>query len=424
MTARALPFLFVLALYPAQAAGEKITITSEPPGAQVEIEGRTGTTPFEADFPGGYFHEPRMLLSTHLSRPLVARLSLEGYESQEVVLTLGPREWVSNNGHKRYQYFVFGSTHFHVLLTRLIEPDTETVDVQGVQPARKTAEPAEADQAGMIERSRQAVVHLHGPDRNGSGFFVTKEGVLATNAHVARGQGVLFADLSDGSKLEADTICIDPELDVAFLKVKGKGFHPLRLAEAGVRPGEDVFAIGSPGGAMPFSITRGIVSALGLFPSLGPGIWIQTDAAINPGTSGGPLLNTPGEAVGIITQKIVKEGVSGIGFAQSSNDVIRALKRCDEKLALENVAEEKPHLDEDTGIIEFSGPAGAEIYVDRALVGMVPAMLRLSSGKHWIRVAFRGQVALLSRPAFYVLKGGHVLVTVPSPQQPPPKPPG
>ena len=412
MTSRAFPFVFVLAILPARAAGEKIYITSEPTGAQVRIEDRTGTTPFEMDFPGGYFHEPRMLLSTHLSRPLVARLTLEGYEDKEVTLTLGPREWVSNNGHKRFQYFVFGSTHFHMTLTPVVEGDTETVEKPDVQ---KTGEPPQADQADMIERSKQAVVHLHGPQRNGSGFFVTEEGIIATNAHVARDQGRLFADLAGETKLEADTVCIDATRDISFLKVKGKGFPVLRLSQGAVRPGEEVFAMGSPGGAIPFSITKGIVSALGLFASLGPGIWIQTDAAINAGSSGGPLLNTSGDAVGMITQKVVKEGVSGIGFAQSSMDVADSLKQCDEKRALEKMAEPNPP-DENTGLVEFSGVAGAEIFVDNVLVGMMPATLPLNSGRRRIRVAFPGRVALLVRD-FYIIKGGHVRITVPASPQ-------
>lgn len=413
MTSRVIPFLIFPLLCPLRAVGEKVVITSEPSGAAVEIEERSGTTPYQADFPDGYFHEPRILLSKHLSRPLIARLTLEGYESQEIVLTLGPREWVSNNGHKRFQYFVFGRTHFHVLLKRLDDPDLEAAG----QSVQKTSSAAASDQAGMIDRSKQAVVHLHGPERNGSGFFVTKEGVVATNAHVARGQGVLFADLSDGNKLEADTMCIDPTVDVAFLKVKGRGFHPLRLAETQARPGEEVFAVGSPGGAMPFGITKGIVSALGLFANLGPGTWIQTDAAINSGASGGPLLNVRGEVAGMITQKVVKDGVSGIGFAQSAADVVDALKRCDEKLAVENMAQGKPP-DEDSGLVEFSGPAGAEIWVDNRLVGIVPATLSTSAGKRRIRVAFRGQVALWRRDDFYVLNGAYVRLSVSPPSQP------
>src|SRR5262249_18273871 len=154
---------------------------------------------------------------------------------------------------------------------------------------------------------------------------------------------------------------------------------------------------------------KGIVSALGPFESLGPGTWIQTDAAINSGMSGGPLLNDRGEATGMITQKVVKEGVSGIAFAQSAADVLRSLKQCDQKLALENMAEPKPP-DEENGIVDVFGPEGAEIFIDKVLVGMVPATLKLSPGKHDIRVRFPGQVSLLWLPNFYVLKGSRVQV--------------
>ena len=71
---------------------------------------------------------------------------------------------------------------------------------------------------------------------------------------------------------------------------------------------------------MLFSVTKGIVSAVGKFPNAGPGTWIQTDAAINPGNSGGPLLNSRGEVIGINTQKLMKKDVSGIGFALSATD--------------------------------------------------------------------------------------------------------
>ena len=106
MASRPLPLLLVLVfglLGVPRACADKLRITSNPPGATVEIDGRTGTTPFEMDFPGGYFHDPLSLLSRHLNRPLVARITLEGYLPKEIELTLGPREWVSSSGHKRFQ---------------------------------------------------------------------------------------------------------------------------------------------------------------------------------------------------------------------------------------------------------------------------------------------------------------------------------
>jgi hypothetical protein len=76
---------------------------------------------------------------------------------------------------------------------------------------------------------------------------------------------------------------------------------------------------------MLFSVTKGIVSAVGKFPAAGPGTWIQTDASINPGNSGGPLVNTRGEVIGLNTLKLIKKNVTGIGFALSAGDLLNIL---------------------------------------------------------------------------------------------------
>ena len=78
---------------------------------------------------------------------------------------------------------------------------------------------------------------------------------------------------------------------------------------------------------MLFSVTKGIVSAVGKFPAAGPGTWIQTDAQINPGNSGGPLVNTRGEVIGLNTLKVIRKNVTGIGFALSSGDFLNLLRR-------------------------------------------------------------------------------------------------
>src|SRR5207245_3627504 len=123
-----------------------------------------------------------------------------------------------------------------------------------------------------------------------------------------------------------------PDLDIALVKVaavSAEGELPhLALADAStVRQGESVLAIGNPGDAMLFSVTKGIVSAIGKFPDAGPGTWIQTDTPINPGNSGGPLLNSRGEVIGINTQKLIKKNVAGIGFALSATDLLAVLHR-------------------------------------------------------------------------------------------------
>jgi S1-C subfamily serine protease len=277
------------------------------------------------------------------------------------------------------------------------------------------AEPPRS-QEELVQQSKQAVVHLKGNSKGGSGFFVTETGVIVTNAHVVRGEDIVFAELADGQRLEAKIVYEDPEVDIALAKVKGKHFPHLTLAEvADVRQGENVIAIGSPGGAMSFSVTKGIVSAVGPFPTAGPGTWIETDTAINPGSSGGPLLNSRGEAIGMSTQKLVKEDVSGIGFALSSSNLLAVLRRFYPKIdsGLKTMASEenvdapmRKSSDAGSGTVIFSQPEGAEIWVDRAFVGKVPATLPLSVGQHVIAIKVKNRADWIT--SITIVKGSQV----------------
>ena len=414
-------FGFALLLAPSVLA-DKLHISSNPPGAAVEIDGKAGTTPFEEDFPGGYFHDPFSLLSHRLSRPLVARISLEGYVTKEIALTIGPREWVSSSGHKRFQYYLFRATHFHVDLDSVDETFTGTVTAvpdsrMAVQPGRPLESPRSQEE--VVQQSKRAVVHLKGNSKGGSGFFVTETGVIVTNAHVVRGEDIVFAELADGQRLEARVVYEDPEVDVALAKVKGRHFPHLTLAEvADVQQGENVIAIGSPGGAMSFSVTKGIVSAVGPFPSAGPGTWIETDTAINPGSSGGPLLNSRGEAIGMSTQKLIKENVSGIGFALSSSNLLVVLRRFYPKIdsglktmsSVEN--DETPaekSTEVETGTVLFSEPDGAEIWVDHAFVGKAPARLPLSVGQHVVAIKVKNHADWIT--SITIVKGSQVTLS-------------
>jgi hypothetical protein len=140
---------------------------------------------------------------------------------------------------------------------------------------------------------------------------------------------------------------------------------------------------------------------VGKFPSAGPGTWIQTDAPINPGNSGGPLLNMRGEVIGLNTQKLIKKNVNGIGFALSSTDLLAVLHRFYPDKLEEAQKLSAPVVDDaagDTttgpagfGQVEFSKPADARIYVDRKLVGQIPASLRLTAGRHEIVLRQPGQ---------------------------------
>src|ERR1700687_5591810 len=290
-------FALVVFLWPPFVCADTLKITSTPSGASVEINGvAVGTTPYEEEVPGGYFHKTKTALGRRLQHPMTARITLAGYTTKEIQMTEGPMNWVSLKGHNHGEYWLLKMNHFHVDLDPLSKVFTGNIsaDIPETAEAPPNAQPEPALE-DVIARAKPAVVRLKGLSKSGSGFFVTEKGVIATNAHLARGEGSLLAILSDGEQLAAKIIHIDPDRDIALLKVEGSDFPYLTLAGTShVRQGETVIAVGNPGGAMPFTVTKGIVSAVGKFPAAGPGLWIQTDAAINPGNSGGPLLNIGG----------------------------------------------------------------------------------------------------------------------------------
>ena len=113
--------LISFALFTNAAHAEKLRITSTPPGAKVEINGvAVGTTPFEKDYPGGYFHKTKTAVGSHLGHALVARLSFDGYSIKEIVLTEGPAEWISLKGRNYGNNFLFKTNHFDVRLDSII----------------------------------------------------------------------------------------------------------------------------------------------------------------------------------------------------------------------------------------------------------------------------------------------------------------
>ncbi|QOY62134.1 DegQ family serine endoprotease [Lysobacter sp. H21R4] len=162
-----------------------------------------------------------------------------------------------------------------------------------------------------------------GPQRGGtslgSGFVISDDGYVLTNFHVIDGADKVTVTLSDRREFEAEVVGSDEQYDVAVLKIKADGLRWLRAGRStSVEPGQWVVAIGSPFG-LDHSVTAGIVSAVGRSnPYSGQQYvpFIQTDVAINRGNSGGPLLNTSGEVVGINSQIFSNSGgFMGVSFA-------------------------------------------------------------------------------------------------------------
>ncbi|MGE3067345.1 MAG: S1C family serine protease [Hyphomicrobiaceae bacterium] len=190
--------------------------------------------------------------------------------------------------------------------------------------------------AGVVDSVSPSVVHVQvkGERRgrpaqgSGSGVVVSPDGLVLTNNHVVDGASEIALSLSDGRAFRARILGRDPDTDLAILRGETtETLHAARLANSkSVRPGHIAVAIGNPLGFQS-TVTAGIVSAVGrtLRGESGRLISdvIQTDAALNPGNSGGPLVNASGEVIGINTAMIL--GTQGLCFAVASNTALLVL---------------------------------------------------------------------------------------------------
>jgi S1-C subfamily serine protease len=187
----------------------------------------------------------------------------------------------------------------------------------------------------VVRSAAQAVAHIHVVKKtkhprtgkwmempaSGSGFVISTDGYMVTNHHVIENGNLIKASFADGLELHASLIGADPSTDIAVLKVYKEDLKPLQFADSDqLEPGQIAIAIGNPMG-LQHSVTAGVVSATGRTLRANNGRLIddviQTDAALNPGNSGGPLVNSEGKIIGVNTAVIAT--AQGLCFAVSSN---------------------------------------------------------------------------------------------------------
>ena len=178
------------------------------------------------------------------------------------------------------------------------------------------------DFSGVIELVVPSVVTVRTDISQGTGFIITNDGYIITNYHVVKGAKAAGIYTYEGEQHQVSLVGYNEDLDIALLKISGN-YEALELENSNeVSVGEKVIAIGNPLG-LQFSVSEGIVSAVHREGPNGLEVYIQTDAALNPGNSGGPLINPRGKVIGINNFKIGSS--ESLGFALESNYIKEAV---------------------------------------------------------------------------------------------------
>lgn len=201
----------------------------------------------------------------------------------------------------------------------ILKEDSAVID------AVRKAKPAVVTIINQMQSRRGFFANGSAPTASGSGVIVDPRGYIVTNNHVVEGEQSLQVIYIDGTKADVGVVGMDPIADIAVLKAEGKIPAAAEFGDSSaLEPGQLAIAIGSPLGDFRGTVTLGIVSALNRRVGRQNGL-IQTDAAINNGNSGGPLLNALGQVIGINTLVVrsTSEGnvAEGLGFAIPSNQV-------------------------------------------------------------------------------------------------------
>ncbi len=237
---------------------------------------------------------------------------------------------------------------FGVLIGVLICPLlTVMPEPSGTQPASAQTEPAHSGSPGSDESAASrvyrenvgAVVSITaGPSLAdgvsttsvGTGFVISADGYVITNAHVVRGGGAVNVTLCDKRVFPARVVAVEEaQSDLALLHIEATGLQAVTLGDSGAaKVGDTVFTIGNPLGQLDNSLSKGILSSGPREVNTGTATYVmlQTDAAINKGNSGGPLFDAAGRVIGVVTAKLSAgendAAIEGLGFALPINDVM------------------------------------------------------------------------------------------------------
>lgn len=390
----------------AHCGDKKVIIDSTPAGAQVDVNGSiTCTTPCTLNVPSAYFGVKHTAFGSHMDQPLSIRLLKDGYVPKDVSLTSGPHVWRSLDGTNTFEYYLIDSDHFNFRLDPIQEflgPGNQSADNTESQ-TRTSLDSYSPEQ--IIQRSLPAIVQVQTVNGSGSGFFITGDGLVVTNAHVVGNQQSVLIITSTGKALQSNSIYVDQDRDLALIKVDAHGVQPLDVSLTLPMQGSDAIAIGTPGAhdatgtvLLPNTVTKGIVSAIRQFSDNTianipgrAGIWIQTDATINHGNSGGPLLDRSGRVIGVNTLSFAATGTPGINFALASTELAQVVHyRLGITLGPQPKSGPETATPSTAKLTISSNPPGADIEVDGVFLGNTPSDVTVVEGQRVVRVTKRG----------------------------------
>jgi len=205
----------------------------------------------------------------------------------------------------------------------LIAPTVDSANVSF--KLERNSIPAFKSMGEMIRYADRSCVTIITDAGHGSGVIIGREGWVLSAQHVVDGTNRVEVQFSDGLRQDASILYANVEYDVVLLDIAGSGYRPLPLAindSTGI--GDEVVTIGTPADvALGQSASKGILSGK---RKIADKVYLQTDVAVNPGNSGGPLLNAQGEVIGIVQSKLVGKGIEGLGFAVPIERVMELLK--------------------------------------------------------------------------------------------------
>jgi len=191
-------------------------------------------------------------------------------------------------------------------------------------PINRPGKKSYSDTKEMLKEITQSVVTIENDDGFGSGSLISEEGYILTSYHVIEDEKNIYVRSGTKDKIKAQIIRVNKDYDLALLKIEGDGFKALKFGNSSQTDvGDEIYAAGTPlDKSLRQSVSKGIVSGFRQWNGVN---FLQTDVSINSGNSGGPMLNSKGEIIGITTMKKIGRGIEGIGFGIPSNVVIEML---------------------------------------------------------------------------------------------------